>query len=637
MFVRLALGVFFTLNLMALSWFFYARDLYFPDAAGASGAIAGLFSALGLLLTTLVVATLGVPLVAAWSRSRERRLDRFTLILLGVGAAYVVSVLRVVRGEGHLYFDAVALILVLVTLGSWVEATAKRRAAGAALERLSLLPVVAWVRRGDDVLEVREDELRVGDVVRVRASENVAVDGGVADGAAHVDEAALTGEPRPRAIAVGDTVLAGSLCLDGTLWVVAKSVGPARAAERMREALARARERKPRVQRAADRAAALFVPGVVVLALVVFATHAFAGDAARGLFDALAVLLVSCPCALGIAAPLATSAALERAARMGVVIDSAETLERAAAIDTVFFDKTGTLTERRLRLTAIDSAPDVPLERALAWAAALEAASVHPIADALVAAARARNLVVPKVDAARVLPGRGVTGEIDGRCLTLGSQALARERFGEAGDVETPVLIVQLMDRDRVLARFSLEERLRESARPAVAALTDVGVRARVVSGDGSRARVLDALGIPVAGGLLPDEKLALLQRERCARRVVAMVGDGLNDAPILAAADVGFALASGTDLARSAGNVRLISDDLGRVPETLALARRTMRVIQVNLGWAFGYNLIAVALAARGSLTPVIAALVMLFSSLFVLHNSGRAGRPLEPALGRR
>jgi Cu2+-exporting ATPase len=684
--LRLGAGIFLSMNIMVFSGPFYARAWFGAVAAFPAefGALEHLFAYLLLFLTTIVLALLGAPLLADAVGFGRVRVDTNMLIGAGVVSAYAVSVAHTLRGHGSLYYDTAAMILVLVTLGNYLEAGARRRAAASAGALLAAVPAVAGVRRrgaggaggaarGDRVDEVDAASLVPGDEVRARTGEAFAVDGEVAEGESHVDEAILTGESRPRRIGPGDRVLAGTVNLDALVWVRAREVGVDRVIRRMERMLDEARRLQPPIQRLADRIAAWFVPGVIALALGVFARSAWHGDAAGGLFDGLSVLLISCPCALGLAAPLATWSALRRAAEQGILIDSAVTLERAARIGRVFFDKTGTLTEPRPVLTriAVAAMPGrAPSEdEALRLAAAADSGSLHPVARALADAAAARGLTPPVPESVRVLPGLGVEATVGGRRVHLGSPrlaarlgltpgeaALAAVAGGAAEDADEAT-IVHLMDETAILATFHFAENPRADAGAAIAALRRLGAEVEVLTGDrsGPARRLGHSLDVQVTAGLLPEDKLARLEaaRSETARRpgraagaTVAMVGDGLNDAPVLAAADVGFAMGSASDLARQAGHVHLIHDRLDRVPITIALARDAMRRVRLNLAWAFGYNGIGLTLAAMGLLTPIFAASTMIVSSLVIIGVSKGAGRvdarrlgldPTAPAPGGR
>jgi Cu+-exporting ATPase len=639
---RLGMGIFLAMNIMVFNWFTYSREWFGAEAAvpGEYAGLASLFSYLLMFLATAVLALLGVPILsdvlAGWRRGV--RIDANLLILVGVTSAYAVSVANTVRGDGSLYYDTTAMVLVLVTLGNYLEAGAKRRATSSAGALLASVPSRAWVRRGDEVVEIDAGDLTIGDRVRVRAGEAVPADGSIVEGTSHVNESILTGESRPRQVDPGDRLLAGSLNLDGQLWIEARHTGADRAISRMQRMLDEARLHQPPIQRVADRIAAAFVPGVVLLATGVFVVFAWNGDPLEGLFVALTVLLISCPCALGLAAPLATWSALRRAAERGILIDSAVTLERASRVGRLFFDKTGTLTEPSLKLERIEPADGVAEPDALRWAAALETTSLHPIGRALVQESEERSVTLPPASDAVTLPGLGIEARIDGRLLRLGSGrlvkrgGLAEPAGGETSDSETTV--IYLMDEHRVLACLHVAETLRPDATATIASLRDSGVEVSVLTGDqaGPAHRLARSLDVPVDAALLPADKLDRLRDARARasgkRRGVAMVGDGINDAPVLAAADVGFAMGSASDLAKQAGNVRLIFDRLDGVPIALATARSCMRRVRWSLGWAFGYNGIGLTLATMGLLTPIFAASAMFVSSVVVVAISRGAGR---------
>ncbi len=633
--LRLGLGIFLALNIMVASWLGYSQEV-FGDAARAEGAytaLTGLFSYLAFFLCTVVIALLGLNLLAdALLNLARGRVETQLLIAVGVFSAYGLSAVNTFRGEGSLYFDTAAMVLVVVTLGSYLEAGARQRAASSASALLTDLPSRVLVERRGELVEAATEELGKGDVVVVRPGETVPADGRLVAGTGHVDEASLTGESRPRPVEPGDPLLAGTVSLDGQLRMEAEQVGEDRVLALVERSLAAARAQKPPIQRLADRVAAVFVPGVVLLALAVFGYRALQGEAAAGMLQGLAVLLISCPCALGLAAPLASWHALRRAAEYGILIDSPATLERAAAVRQVFFDKTGTLTRPELDLERATAAPGVDSREALAWAASLEAASTHPIARALVAHAAEHGIVPEALDEASNVPGLGVEGRLGGQWLRLGSVRWA-ERLGLdisalADDADDDASKVVLMDDHRPLARFDLKEAPRPEAEAVIAELRRTGIDVAVLSGDraGATARLAARLGVTATGDLLPGEKVERLVAARGEGRL-AMVGDGLNDAPVLAAADVGIALGSASDLAKRSGNVRLVADRLDRVPLLFALARDARRRIRWNLAWAFGFNTVGIALAVAGTLTPIFAAVAMVLSSLMVVRISSRAG----------
>ncbi len=680
--LRLGLGIFLAMNIMAVTGFFYAQQVY-GHAESSTGytALSALFSWLQLLLCSAVMATLGLPLAVdvidnlrgggTTGRGLRFRIDANLLILVGVLAAFGLSAYHTLVGRGHLYYDTAAMILVLVTLGGYLDSRAKQKAASSADDLLAAMPTRAFVRRGREIVELDCEALSVGDVVRVRPGEALPADGIVIEGASSVNESTLTGESNPRAVEAGGKVLAGSVNLDGQLWIAATAVGGDRVVARIRQLLHEARLQQPPIQRIADRVSAFFVPLVVLLALGVFAWRAAVGEASDGIFRALAILLISCPCALGLAAPLATWSAMARAARRGILFFSAATLERLAKSRVALFDKTGTLTRHRMRLQSITCADGVSEEQALCLAATLESSSTHPIALGLVEAARTRGLQTLEVECARTVPGRGIEATIAGERYRIGGQRWVEEAAFAVGCVksarthldspaakanelttsastdgasapsldapyaegietrESSLPCVYLMSDDRILARIVMAEELRDDAAKVVAELRQEQVRVRVLTGDqpGPASHVANQLHVPVRSQLLPADKLAIVQRYQQRIGGVVFVGDGINDGPALAAADVGIAVGGATDLARQAGHVHLLSDNLELVPQSIAIARDAMRRIHLNLIWAFGYNAIGLVLAVAGVLTPIFAASSMVISSLLIVATSRRAG----------
>ena len=672
--LRLGFGIFLAMNIMVFSWAFYSCEWY-TQGTGRHDPLAGLFAYLLLLLTTILIATLGVPLAAdavgqifastpettpaipsaaraqsratcllGWFRAARRvRLDTNALICIGVGAAYLISVIHTLQGRGSLYYDTAAMILVLVTLGYFLESSAKRKATGATQSLTAPPELQVRVRRNGEEIDIDSDQLIVDDQVYTRAGEGFVVDAVVVEGISHVNESRLTGESKPRAVEPGHAVLAGTLNLDGPLWAKAQRVGDDCVIRQTQRLFEEARMRQLPIQRLADRAASIFVPSVLALTVGVVTWHTIHGQATRGLFDALSVLLISCPCALGLAAPLAAWSTLRRVAEHGIIIDSAATLERIAVIDQVYFDKTGTLTQSYLSLHRIVVAEGVDPDQALRWAAALESTSVHPIARSLVQEAQQREFKLPGIDDAKTLPGLGVQARIVDRMMRLGSARLADSiginvaRFDEthlpqtsASGAATACTKIYLLDANRILARFDLAERLRDEAVEAVARLKGMGINVKMLSGDQPTPaiQIAHALDIPFEASLLPGEKLEHVADARQRGGHVAMVGDGINDGPVLAGADVGFVMSSGTDLAKQAGHVWLLSDRLDRIPTTIAIARHCMKRVRLNLAWAFGYNLIGLTLAAGGLLTPIVSALAMIASSLMIVTTSRNAGR---------
>ena len=626
--VRLGLAVFFAMNVMMLSLPTYAPVVY---GSAADGPLFVVLRVLALAMTAPVLALLGWPIVrTAWAGLRAGALNADGLIALGTFAAFALSVANTVRGSGAVYFDTAAMLLVLVTLGRWLEARARADAVAAVRATLAPAPPVA-TRLVDGRREtVPPAVLLPGDVVEVGPGAAFPTDGVVLAGAGDVDEAVLTGESRGLPKEPGAAVAGGACSIDGLFQVRVTRPLAASTAARIAALLDDARRTRTAAERAADAVTRRLVPAVMLLAAGGGLWWTWQVGPGRGLLVALAVLVVACPCALGIATPVAIWMGLATAARRGVIVRNGAALERVAGLRTALFDKTGTVTTRVPRLIAIDTAPGTAAEDVLACAAALEAGLTHPVALAVAAAAAARGVTAPAAHGVRVVPGRGVRGEVGGEPLAAGSVRFAAEELGcppatlAPGERDDDRVLV--FGAGRLLGALRFAETPRAGAAEAIAALRAQGVRPGLVTGDARAAAVVPAL-IPAAEaavGLLPEQKLAYV-RARRDDGPTAMIGDGINDAPALAAADVGIAVGQATDLARLTADVALLGGDLRQVPWLVAHARRVRRVVRQNLAWAFGYNGLAVACALTGRLDPLVAALAMLGSSLGVVANARR------------
>jgi Cu2+-exporting ATPase len=621
---QIALGSLLSMIVMLIQWVRYVE----PEAA-ADPSYTEFAPWAQLIAATPVVLLLGVPyLWNALRWLREGRVGTDLLVGLGIFGGYAGSIVTMARGHADpLFFDTATGLATLVTVGRWLEASAKARATEGLRSFLSGSSRPARRVAGAQEEHVAADALRPGDRVRVLAGERIPADGVVEEGQALVDEAALTGEPLPRPVEAGQRVRAPTVPLDGPLLVrVEAAAGDTLLAE-VGRVLDRARLERAPIERLADRVSAWFVPLVVLLALGVLAADLARGSgAADAWLHALSVLVIACPCALGIATPLAVTAALGRLAERGILVRSGAVLADLPRVGVVAFDKTGTLTEGRPEVGGVLPLEGIRPDRVLSLAASLEAASEHPWGRAIVARAREQGLPLSPARDVRVLAGRGIAGVVreDGADRTV--------RVGSARwlgvDLPAPGHVVVTVD-DAFAGTIRLADRPRPSARAALEGLRAAKVEVRMLSGDDPRtvAELAKDLGLPAdhaAGGLLPDEKVRAVQdlRERSSRPV-AFVGDGLNDAPALAAADLSIAVGSGTDLAREAASVSLLGDDLARLPRLLAAARRTRRTAWLNLGWAFLYNLVALGWTVAWGLPPVFAALAMVLSSVFVVATS--------------
>lgn len=641
--IRLGIGAFLAMNIMTLSLLLYSGSIGNDDAVVARG-----LHLLLWLLATPALAILGGPFLRdAWRAARGGRVTADSLITLGALAAYSYSAYSVLTGGAHVYFDTAAMLLVIFTLGRYLEALGRARATRS-LEPL-LQPQRQWASIVEPSGETRRrvSELAPGAVIRVRPGERIPVDGTVLEGESTTDEALLTGESRPVAKTAGAPVLAGSLNGDGPLLVRATATGSSTRWGEICRAVRRASARRSRIELLADRIAAGFVPAVLVLATVTLGYWSLRLPFGEALLIALAVLVVACPCALGLAAPLANSLGLAEALRGGCLVRGGTVLEALARVRMIAFDKTGTLTTGEARLTACRVESDVPADELLRRAAALEQGSEHPLARAVVDAARARKLPLPPASQVRTIPGHGVIGRVAGRNTAIGHARLSQV----AGMAISPrlarlarqteargctIAYVGWLDRVRGILMFT--DALRPDAAATVAALHRLGLSTLLLTGDAPAVARGAAHAAGIANcfaGLTPAEKQAQLLREAAVHGAVAMVGDGLNDGPVLASATVGVAVGSATDLARETADVVLPAGELARLPWLITLARQVRRRIAGNLAWAFGYNLVALGLAASGLLQPLVAAALMAGSSLLIVLRSLHLDRQREPERG--
>ncbi len=574
----------------------------------------------------------------AWNSLKGGAGNMDVLVALGTSAAWGLSTWRVLAGDNHhgLYFEAAAVVITLVLLGKVLEARAKRGAASAIRALMKLRPETARVERDGAVVEVPAELVAADDIVVVRPGERLPVDGVVVEGRTSVDGSLITGESMPVTREPGEAVTGGAINGEGLIRVRATAVGAESTLARIIRLVENAQASKAPVQKLVDRISAIFVPVVVSLAVLTFLGWWLVGGAPEaGFVAAVSLLVIACPCALGLATPTAIMVATGMAARRGILIKDAEALERAHDVTAVIFDKTGTLTEGRPSLTDVAAAPGATEDEVLRLAAAAQQGSEHPLARAVLTAVSERGLALPPVAEFQGLAGRGLAAVVEGRAILLGSPRLMRERSVETAPLaeraaaleEQGRTIMWLAQADgRLLGFLAAADTVKDSARGAVAALQAAGVVPVMLTGDNPRAAqaVAAALGIErVVAEVLPEDKAAEVGRLKAEGHVVAMVGDGVNDAPALAAADVGIAMGTGTDVAMHTAGITLMRGDPGLLPDALGLSRRGYAKIRQNLFWAFAYNVVALPLAAAGMLSPVIAGAAMAFSSVSVVSNS--------------
>ncbi|MDA8178906.1 MAG: heavy metal translocating P-type ATPase [Deltaproteobacteria bacterium] len=625
-----------TAAFLSMQVMLFTAGLYAGYFQGIDARYAQLFRWLCFLLSTPVVFYSGAPFFRGALRgARHGAFGMDALVFLGAFSAYGYSTASLFLG-GDVYFDTATMILTLILLGRYIEAGARARAADGISRLVRLAPVMARKAvPGGGTADVPVASLSPGDLVEVVPGERMPVDGNVAEGGSEADEALLSGESAPVPKAAGDPVVAGSLNGTGRLLVRVARTGADTVLSRIVQAVEEAQARKAPIQRLADRVVRFFVPAILLIAAGTVFFRIYGGSPAHAaLMAGISVLVIACPCALGLATPLAVLVGTTSAQARGILVRGGDVLEQAAKVRCVLFDKTGTLTLGRPRLSHVEGI-GIGREDALRLAASLEASSEHAIGRAIAEAfPAARRLPVRGF---RAHPGEGIEGEIDGVPYLLGRPELL-ERFGVAVDGEATRAYtalsaarrttVLLSDRSRPLAIFATEDALRPEAAEAVSLLRAAGTAVAMVTGDdpGVAARVAGEVGIgDIRARVTPEGKREEVRRARERFGPVLVVGDGVNDAPALAEADVGVAMGRGTGLAIHSAGATLMTEDLLRVPAFLALSRATMRVIRQNLFWAFSYNLAAIPLAVAGKLHPIIAAAFMAGSSLLVVGNSLR------------
>ena len=589
-------------------------------------------------LSTPVVLWAGWPFHrVAFLAARHRTATMDTLISIGTLAAWGWSTVVLLTGvDADTYFEAAAVITTLILLGRYLESRARRRSGDAIRSLLGLGAKDVHVLRGESETLVPVAELEVGDRFVVRPGEKIATDGIVVSGTSAVDQSMLTGEPVPVEVAEGMVVAGATINTSGRLVVEATRVGGDTALAQIARLVADAQSGKAPIQRLVDRVSGVFVPVVIALSLLTLAGWLLAtGDASAAFTAAVAVLIIACPCALGLATPTALMVGTGRGAQLGILIRGPEVLEQTRRITTIVLDKTGTVTEGRLTVVAVQTGEGVDEAELVRLAGSAEDASEHPIARAIAAFARADGGSLATVESFASRAGHGIEAVVEGRSVTVGrssAQGLDQELAAAIATAEASghTAVVAEID-DAVAGIFVLADRIKPTSARAVADLRELGLSPVLLTGDNERtaAAVGAEVGIErVIAGVLPDAKRDVVARLQDDGETVAMVGDGVNDAPALAQADLGLSIGTGTDIAIEASDLTLVSGDLGAAVDAIRLSRRTLRTIKENLFWAFAYNVAAIPLAVAGLLSPIVAAAAMAFSSVFVVSNSLRLRR---------
>ena len=608
-----------------------------------------------LALATPVVLWCGWPFFQrGWASLVNRSTNMFTLIALGVGVAYLYSLATMLApsrflagpsgmgGQPDVYFEAAAAIIALVLLGQVLELRARSQTSGAIRALLSLAPPIAHVLRDGKESDVALDQVHAGDRMRVKPGEKIPVDGVVEEGSSSVDEGMVTGESVPVEKIAGAGVIGGTVNGTGAFLMKAQRVGSETLLAQIVQMVSQAQRSRAPIQRLADKVSAVFVPVVVAASVVTFIAWNIWGPQPRlahALVNAVAVLIIACPCALGLATPMAVMVGTGRGAAAGVLIKNAEALEILEKVDTLVVDKTGTLTEGKPRVVAVSALPGHTEEDILRWAAAVEQSSEHPLAAAVLTEARKRNVQVPEAKTFQSFTGKGVTGEVGGQAVVVGTDDFLQEQgvLGktvlEADPKASTVLLVAVAG--RVAGSIAVTDPIKTSAEASIRELRNAGVNVVMLTGDNvaTAKAVANELGITqFEAKVLPGRKAEVVKRLQGEGHIVAMAGDGINDAPALAQAHVGIAMGTGTDVAMKAGSVTLVKGDIAGILRARKLSQATMKNIRQNLFFAFAYNALGVPIAAGvlypffgWLLSPILAAAAMSFSSVSVITNSLR------------
>ena len=647
-YTRLLIGGVMVLHDMIVGAGIYLREIM-GWVTPESQPLVDFFQVMMAVTSLPVLILLGLPILRAGIASLLRGQPNIhTLITIGAFSAFGLSVRNLIAGTGGQYFDTATMLIFLISIGRWLEMQAHKSSNKAVAKLLEQIPDEAMIVTAEGDQTVRASELRAGQRVRVRPGEKFPVDGLIATGEGDVDESLLTGEPRPVTHRVGDAVQAGTLSLDGSFEIIATAVGDSTTAGQIGRLLHEALWNRSPLERLADKLSAWMTPIALGLATIAFLFWESRAGLEEGMLVALSVLLIACPCALGLATPLTLWLSLGRAAESGIILRSTAALERLAKVERVFFDKTGTLTKLPMKVKSIITAKSAGKNKKslselgvlsglendfLRIVASVERESEHPLARAIVDHANSLSVEISKPDLFKALPGMGVIADLNDKNIVIGNlRLLEQEEIIVSKDIEQQAeemkdagqVVVYAGWDGQVQGLVGLGETVREEAKDVLHQLQTRGLNLGVLTGDEERAgeRWQKTLGIPVRAALTPDEKMSHLVEN------TAMIGDGINDGPALAASTVGLAMNHGTDVARTAADIVLMRDDLRVVPWLFDLSKTTMRIVKENLGWAFIYNIIGVGMAMAGLMRPIWAALAMVMSSIFVTVNAMRMNK---------
>ena len=621
---RLGLGLLLSMNVLLLSAIFYGSiyaSIKVPEG------LATPVKFLILTFSTPVMILLGYPILKASINSlRQGRITIELLIIFGAFSAFAMSVYSTFTGKEHIYYETATMVLTLFTMGRYIEARSRVKTYESLRNFFTSMPDRANILFEDGRIEaIPLDKIGPGDIVIVREGERIPVDGIIVEGSGEIDESLIKGESIPATCRKGDRVFAGSVNLTGNVVIRTTEKREDFLVAKIERLIDELKDNPSPTKRIADKIATLFVPVVVSLSLGILIYWTLMGDISTGIFRMLTVALISCPCAFGLAAPLAVWKGLQQGLKKGIVIKGGDTLEFLSKIRTIFFDKTGTLTTGKFRLQEI-RCNGISEDEAMKIAISLEQLSPHPLAKAIVSSGKERGIIPSKVEDFRSFPGYGVSGIVKGRRYYLGNKKWMEARGIHINGENDNGLYIYLMGENVLLATFILQQEIRPGTGPVLDMLKKMGIKTVVLTGDSLHGvRSIEEYIKPdqIRSGLLPQDKVNIIKKES---GVTAMVGDGINDAPAMKAATMGISMGSGADITKDVARVSLLRDDVSLIPYLIHLSRQVKRKIYSNFLWAFSYNGVGMYLAIKGTITPLFAVVAMLVSSLLVIANSLRS-----------